>query len=187
MKKSTVTLILAALFFLVLSFLFIAFFSINKGDSNKDSTFPSLSILTQADSTVSFRGISCVQDSIIWVSGSNSTVGKSLDAGKSWIFLKIPGIDTLQFRDIHAFDEKKIVVMSSGYPTRIFYSATGGKDWNLAFASNDKQMFLDGMDFWPDGSGIAFGDPINGIWTVLTTSNFGQIWNLRYCKCSCRN
>jgi photosystem II stability/assembly factor-like uncharacterized protein len=68
--------------------------------------------------------------------------------------------------------------MSSGYPTRIFYSATGGKDWNLAFASNDKQMFLDGMDFWPDGSGIAFGDPINGIWTVLTTSNFGQIWNL---------
>lgn len=176
MKKYTVALLLAALFLTALIFIFTTVFNSKKEQLINDSTLPSLKVLLQVDSTVSFRGISCVFDSIIWVSGSKSTVGKSVDAGQSWVFNKIPGIDSLQFRDIHAFDEKRVVVMSSGYPTRIFFTANGGKDWNLAFANDDERLFLDGMDFWPDGNGIAYGDPIHGIWTIVRTTDFGQTW-----------
>src|SRR5882724_2528305 len=37
----------------------------------------------------SLRGLSAVTDDIIWVSGSNGTVGKSLDGGKNWQWIKV--------------------------------------------------------------------------------------------------
>ena len=37
----------------------------------------------------SFRGMSIPSDDVIWVSGSNGTIGKSVDAGKTWRFFVV--------------------------------------------------------------------------------------------------
>ncbi|HRD42150.1 MAG TPA: hypothetical protein PLN30_00290, partial [Ferruginibacter sp.] len=39
----------------------------------------------------SFRGLSVPNDSTIWVSGSNGTVGKSTNGGKNWQWQQVPG------------------------------------------------------------------------------------------------
>jgi photosystem II stability/assembly factor-like uncharacterized protein len=145
---------------------------------DNDQDLPKVNIIAQADSTVSFRGISLTNDSVVWVSGSKSTIGRSTDWGKTWTFNRISEIDSLQFRDIHAFDAKTAIIISSGYPTRIYQTLDGGRSWLTVFASDDKRMFLDGMDFWPDGSGIAYGDPISLRWTILRTADFGCTWHL---------
>lgn len=41
----------------------------------------------------SIRGMSVVNDKILWVSGSNGTVGKSLDGGSTWNWMTVKGFE----------------------------------------------------------------------------------------------
>ena len=41
-----------------------------------------------ADKKTSLRGLSVVSDKVIWVSGSNGTVGKSIDGGDTFTWMK---------------------------------------------------------------------------------------------------
>src|SRR5205085_9871073 len=49
---------------------------------------PSVAVITSGTKT-SLRGLSVVNDNIIWVSGSGGTVGKSLNAGKNWNWMTV--------------------------------------------------------------------------------------------------
>ncbi len=78
----------------------------------------SIEILTTGTKT-SLRGLSAVDDQIVWVSGSNGTVGKSLDGGLSWVWMTVKGFEKTDFRDIEAFDEKTAVIMGISEPAHI--------------------------------------------------------------------
>src|ERR1700675_3062703 len=65
-------------------------------------------------SKASFRGLSAVDDNIVWVSGTDGTVLRTTDAGKTWDALKVPKAEDLDFRGIRAFDATTAVLMSSG-------------------------------------------------------------------------
>ena len=58
-----------------------------------------------AGNNVSIRGLSVVSDKIIWLSGSNGTIGRSIDSGNTWKWITIKGFETTEFRDIEAFNE----------------------------------------------------------------------------------
>src|SRR5215475_2534750 len=65
------------------------------------------------------RGVSVIQNSsdkrfVIWASGSNGTVLRSVDDGNTWKQLKVEGGATLDFRDVEAFDDNVAYLMSSG-------------------------------------------------------------------------
>ena len=64
---------------------------------------PSVEILTSGTKT-SLRGLSVVNDNILWVSGSGGIVGKSSNGGKTWKWITVPGFEKTEFRDIEAFD-----------------------------------------------------------------------------------
>ena len=51
---------------------------------------PSIEIISSGTKT-SLRGLSVVNDNIIWVSGSNGTVGRSTNAGKNWKWISKEG------------------------------------------------------------------------------------------------
>jgi len=46
----------------------------------------------------------------VWVSGTEGTVLRTTDGGKSWDALKVPKADTLDFRGIRAFDAETAVL-----------------------------------------------------------------------------
>ncbi|MCG2617031.1 oxidoreductase [Terrimonas sp. NA20] len=124
----------------------------------------------------SLRGLSVVNDNVIWVSGSGGTVGKSSNGGKTWKWITVPGFEKTEFRDIEAFDAKVAIVLGIGEPAYILKTNDGGETWKVVYENRQKGMFLDAMDFATPRHGIVVGDPINGKAFIARTSNSGNTW-----------
>jgi photosystem II stability/assembly factor-like uncharacterized protein len=135
-----------------------------------------IEIVTSNQVNTSIRGLAALNDSIIWASGSNGYVAKSINGGKTWSFSRIPGMDSAELRDIEVLDEKTIIVMSSVQPAAILKSTDGGVTWKKVFEDTRKEAFLDAMDF-AGKKGICLGDPINGKFLLLQTKNKGNSWS----------
>jgi photosystem II stability/assembly factor-like uncharacterized protein len=125
----------------------------------------------------SFRGLSVVSDKIIWVSGSNGTVGKSLDGGKNWEWITVPDHTKRDFRDIEAFDEHTAIIMAIAEPAAILKTTDGGKTWKQVYDNATPGMFLDAMEFWNKDSGIVLGDPVKGRFFIARTFDRGDSWH----------
>lgn len=131
--------------------------------------------LTSGKNT-SMRGLSVVSDSVAWVSGSNGYVGKSVNGGKTWEWTQPKGYEKLDFRDIEAFDNLKAIVVNAGSPAYILSTVDGGKSWKEVYKNLDSAIFLDGMAFWDNQTGIIFGDPIKNKMQLLKTTDGGLSW-----------
>ena len=124
----------------------------------------------------SFRGLSVVNDKVVWVSGNNGTIGRSTDAGTNWKWIKVKNYETIDFRDIEAFDSLNAVIMGIASPAYILRTADGGITWNKVYQNDHPEIFLDAMEFWNDQSGIVIGDPINGRFFIARTFDGGKSW-----------
>jgi hypothetical protein len=133
-------------------------------------------VMLEKKGGVSLRGLSVVNDQIVWVSGSNGSVGKSTDGGKSWRWFQVRGFEKNDFRDIEAFDEKTAVIMAVGEPAFILKTFNGGESWKMVYSDSAKGMFLDAMEFWDNGNGIVVGDPVDGLLYIARTDDFGNNW-----------
>ena len=131
--------------------------------------------LTSGVST-SIRGMSVISDKVAWVSGSNGSVGKTLDGGNTWSWTKPQGFEKLDFRDIEAFDANRAIIVNAGSPAYILLTVDGGKNWKQTYKNLDSAIFLDGMDFWDENNGIIFGDPIKNKMQLLRTTDGGNSW-----------
>lgn len=136
---------------------------------------PRVEILT-SDTKTSIRGLCVVNDNIIWVSGSNGTIGKSTNGGKNWKWLIVKGFEKKDFRDIEAFDANTAVIMASGDEAYILKTNDGGDSWKVVYENKNKGMFLDAMDFANNRLGIVIGDPVNGKVFIARTEDSGSSW-----------
>ncbi len=135
-----------------------------------------ISILTSGNKT-SFRGLSVVDNNTLWVSGSNGTVARSVDGGKTFVWLTVKDFEKRDFRDIEAFDANTAVIMAIDTPAIILKTKNGGITWKKVFEDTTPGMFLDAMDF--DGkNGVVIGDPINHNMFVAFTQNAGDRWQV---------
>jgi len=142
---------------------------------NTSITAQTVKVLTQGTNT-SLRGLSVVNDRIIWTSGSNGTVGLSLDSGNTWRWMTVKGFEKTEFRDIEAFDETSAVIMGIGEPAYILRTADAGATWKVVYENKTKGMFLDAMEFWNLMSGIVVGDPVDNKIFIARTFNGGITW-----------
>ena len=124
----------------------------------------------------SFRGLSVVNDSLLWISGTNGTIGRSQDGGKSFYWIKIIGFDETDFRDIEAFNAYTALIMGIGEPAYILKTEDGGDGWRIVYENLEKGMFLDAMDFWDNAHGVVVGDAIGGTIFLAKTDNGGESW-----------
>lgn len=134
-----------------------------------------LDVLTSGNK-VSIRGLSVVNDRVIWVSGSNGQVGRSMDGGRTWKWLTVKGFEKRDFRDIEAFDAATAIIMAVAEPANILKTIDGGETWKVVYENTAKGMFLDAMEFWDEFSGIVIGDPIKNKFFVGRTFNGGDTW-----------
>ena len=124
----------------------------------------------------SFRGVCAISAQCCWVSGTKGTVLRTNDAGKTWESIGPPNCDSLDFRDIEAWDEQTAVIMSSGEEDRIYRTKDGGRTWSLVFEHPNRNAFFDGFAFADTKTGWLMGDPIDGQLLILKTNDGGQTW-----------
>src|SRR6188474_2803836 len=158
-----------------LFFLFILLIGSSNNIFSQRKTLPKVEILTTGVKT-SIRGLSVVNNNVIWVSGSNGMVGKSSNAGKNWKWMTVKGFEKADFRDIEAFDANTAIIMGIADPAYILKTTDGGENWNVVFKDTTKGMFLDAMEFWNDRSGIVIGDPIGDKVFIARTADGGNTW-----------
>jgi len=115
---------------------------------------------------------------VVWASGSNAVILKSIDEGKTWKRLRVTGGDALDFRGIVAFNASTAYVMSSGEgeKSRIYKTTDGGEIWKLQYTDKRKEFFLDSIACLSETLCYALSDPINGKFLLLKTVD-GEHWN----------
>jgi photosystem II stability/assembly factor-like uncharacterized protein len=116
------------------------------------------------NTTASFRGLSVVNEKVIWSSGTSGTVIMTLDGGKVWRVMTVPGAEKLDFRDIEAFDQFTAYVLSigNGENSRMYKTIDGGKTWTLEFKNTNEKAFFDAIACTRRRDCIAMSDPVNG-------------------------
>jgi len=134
--------------------------------------------LTSLDSGVnaSFRGLSVVNNSVVWVSGTGGTVLRTVDGGANWENVSVPNMDKTDFRDVEGFDKNTAIVMGIASPARFYKTTDRGQNWKLVYFDDREKVFFDGMSFWNKRNGIAFSDPVNGRHLLIRTTDGGDTW-----------
>jgi photosystem II stability/assembly factor-like uncharacterized protein len=114
---------------------------------------------------------------VMWVSGTNGTVLRSLDEGKSWQHITVGGAMDLDFRDVEAFGDQVAYLMSSGdgEKSRIYKTVDGGHTWSLQFTDKRPGFFLDSLACESINHCLALSDPVDGKFLILSTED-GQHW-----------
>jgi len=124
----------------------------------------------------SMRGLYSVDENIVWSSGTNGIILHTIN-NNDWEGYQDTLWNKLDFRDIHAFNDKDAVIMSSGDGCEIYKTVDGSKSWNLVYENKAEGIFFDGMDFWDNLNGIAFSDPINNQLYIIKTNDGGNTWH----------
>lgn len=129
--------------------------------------------------TALLQAVSPVSREVVWVSGHQGTYARSTDGGATWRASVMEGQETLQFRDVAAFDSLSAYLMSSGSGdlSRIYRTDDGGKSWRLQYRAQHPEAFLDCMAFWDRDRGLAYGDAVDGLVFILRTLDGGEHWS----------
>ena len=124
------------------------------------------------------RGISVVSDKVAWASGARGTVLRTVDGGRVWQALRVPGGEALDFRDVDAISDRVAYVLSigNGAASRIYKTDDSGQTWTLQFQNADEKAFFDAMAFWDEQRGIAYSDSVDGQFVIMRTIDGGKTW-----------
>jgi photosystem II stability/assembly factor-like uncharacterized protein len=102
---------------------------------------------------------------------------RTVDGGKTWQRLTVPGAGALDFRDVDASSSRSAYVLSigRGEASRIYKTVDAGQHWELQLSNTDPDVFLDAMSFRDERHGVAFSDSVGGRFVVFMTVD-GQRW-----------
>ncbi|MCI0487016.1 MAG: YCF48-related protein [Blastocatellia bacterium] len=126
--------------------------------------------------SVELRGLSVVSRDVAWASGTRGTYTRTTDGGKTWQSGVVQGAESLDFRDVEAVDAYRAFLFSIGEQSRIYKTTDGGRHWTLQYSNTTAGVFFDAFAFWDAQNGVAFSDPVNGSFLIITTSDGGKTW-----------
>ncbi len=149
-------------------------------DSVQENRFGVDPVLTPQQSGISTRlqAISAVDENVVWVSGLGGSFAHTTDGGETWTAGIVMDADSMQFRDVDAFDKDTAYLLSagSGDRSRIYKTTDGGQHWVLQFTNDEPAGFFDCMAFWDSKNGVAFSDAVDGEFIIVRTSD-GETWD----------
>ena len=137
--------------------------------------------LTPTGTTAQFRGLAAVSKDVAWVAGTGGTVLRTVDGGKNWQNVSPAGAQSLQFRDVEAFDARRAVALTigEGEDSRVYRTDDAGKTWSETFRNTDARAFYDCIAFNDDKHGLAMSDPVDGKFRIAATSDGGKSWKVQ--------
>jgi len=130
------------------------------------------------DTNASLRGLSVVNEKVVWASGTGGTVIRTINGGKTWKVMQVPGAEKLDFRDIEAFDANTAYILSigNGESSRIYKTTDGGLTWKEQFRNKIEKAFFDAIACWDKNNCIAMSDPVDGKFVLVNTKDGGTNW-----------
>ncbi len=137
-------------------------------------------IYFDAQTKATLRGLSAAGSGVVWVTGSEGTVRRTVDGGKTWTAPAPEGSESFEIRDVEAWGPDTVVLQVAGQPARFYRSIDGGKSYSVVYEHLSEAAFFDGFAFWPGeqrARGIAYSDPVDGSFLVATTEDSGQTWS----------
>ena len=143
--------------------------------------------LQNSHTTASLRGIHSIGNGVAWASGTDGTVLRTVDQGKTWQPCTIPPeAEKLDFRGIQAFNANTAIVMSSGKGdlSRLYKTTDACQTWKLIFTNPDAEGFWDALSFedfnerMPNHvrAGVLVGDPVRGRFVIFESLDEGKTW-----------
>lgn len=131
----------------------------------------------QVNEKVSFQAVDH-DGVIVWASGTQGGIYRSLDSGVSWQPVTGPeNTQALQFRDVEVVNANTVYLMSAGEgsDSRIYRTTDGGTSWQLLLQADNPHHFFDCFSVDESGKGYLYGDSDNDGLFVLKTKN-GTDW-----------
>lgn len=127
------------------------------------------------------RGLDAVSSRVAWAGGYAGVVLRTVDGGRHWTDVGPRNTGTRQFRDIEAADARQAVAMAAGSAgdARLYFSATVGTGWKLAYVNTTPTAFFDCMAFFDRNHGLTLSDPVNGKFRILATADGGRSWHVQ--------
>lgn len=137
-------------------------------------------IKQSVDTTASLRGLSVVNEKVVWASGTGGTVIRTVDGGKTWNVMTVAGAERQDFRDVEAFDANTAYILSigNGESSRIYKTTDGGTTWKEQFRNKNEKAFFDAIACWDRNNCIAMSDPVDGKFVLINTKDGGATWRL---------
>jgi photosystem II stability/assembly factor-like uncharacterized protein len=138
-----------------------------------------LLMLLMQPPAANYRGLAAVDETTAWVGGANGSVARTTDGGKTWHAKNPPGGGKLDFRDVEAFGANVVYAMAAGpgEASQIWKTTDGGTTWAKQFTMPDAKGFLDAIAFWDATNGVAIGDPVDGRFQIVRTTD-GKSWTV---------
>lgn len=128
-----------------------------------------------------FRGLAAVSRQVAWLAGTEGTVLRTVDGGRTWADVSPKGLPaSLQFRDVEALDARRAVALTIGEGTdsRVYRTVDGGTTWT-SFVNPDPKAFYDCIAFFSPSEGIALSDPVDGRFRIARTTDGGLHWSVQ--------
>jgi photosystem II stability/assembly factor-like uncharacterized protein len=82
----------------------------------------------------------------------------------------------LEFRSI-AQTKQFIFILSVGNPALLYKIDKDDLSYKLVYRENHEKVFYDAIRFIDNQKGIAIGDPIDDVFSIITTTDGGATWN----------
>ena len=121
-------------------------------------------------------GVDAISEQAAWIGGFNGTVLRTDDSGNTWNDVwTLP--DTLNVYNIEGLDANNALVSawSEEFSTTfIFKTNNGGLSWQKTYEQTNG--FIDDITMFTPTEGMAIGDPVDGIWTIIETHDGGNTW-----------
>jgi photosystem II stability/assembly factor-like uncharacterized protein len=139
---------------------------------------PTPQITLHSGTDTSLRGLSSSNNGkILYATGSNSTILRSPDSGKTWTALHIDSTEKQDFRGVQSFGADIAYVFSVGNENKshIYKTTDAGATWNVRYSDPRPAFFLDALACRTEKNCFAISDPIDGKFPILHTED-GEHW-----------
>jgi len=132
-------------------------------------------VQTTGLSGISINTISAVDKNVCWLAGASGAIIRTIDGGNTWSLINSGIIDTQDIHVIEGVSDSIAFTSTKATDTAYIYRTTNsGSSWIKVFSQYGG--FIRGIKMFNSTKGIAMGDPVDGAWTIIKTSDGGETW-----------
>jgi photosystem II stability/assembly factor-like uncharacterized protein len=157
----------------------------DKADSTvfdiSDTTFamipaPAAQWRTQTSGNTSpFYSVSVIDTTLAWAAGGGGNVYRTLNGGTTWSQVFGSAGDDV-YNIFGASISRAFVATNAPSDARIRRTINGGLTWQTVYQDTNPSAFINAVKMFDDLNGYAMGDPVDGRWTLLRTTDGGITW-----------